>query len=71
MTLVIGPSQHGRAILVADRLVTLADRKTGHYVVDHDVVANKNLALVLDDAVVAMGYAGTAVINGIATPPGW
>lgn len=67
MTLNIGLSQYSRAILVTDRLITLADQKTGAYVGDYDVLANKNLVLLLDDAVLAMGYAGTAIIDKAPT----
>ncbi len=63
MTLILAFSHPQFAVLASDRLVTLADGASGRYVRDHNALANKSLVLVAKDAVVAVGFCGSAYIG--------
>jgi hypothetical protein len=64
MTTVLAASCPAFAVVVSDRLVTLA-RPTGEYLGQHDSLANKSVVLITSDAVLAIGFAGTAYLDGI------
>jgi hypothetical protein len=63
MTLIVSFTGQPFAAIASDRLVTLADQRTGRYVGDHDTRANKIIVAILPDALVCIGYTGNAYIG--------
>jgi hypothetical protein len=67
MTSVLGLSSYHFTAMVSDRLVTLVDQRSGRYRDDHDPLANKTLVLLTTDAIVSIGYCGSAYVDGKPT----
>lgn len=67
MTLVLGISSFEFTAMASDRLVTLVDPGSGRYRDDYDPLANKTLVLLTSDAIVSVGYCGSAYVAGKAT----
>jgi len=67
MTLVLALSTPRFCAMASDRSVTLVDPTSHRYAGPHDPRANKTVVLVTIDAVVSIGYAGTAYLNGQPT----
>lgn len=67
MTLIIGLAGQPFTVVASVPLVTLADARDGRYLGEHDRRANKLVVAVLRDAVVCIGYSGSAYVRGRPT----
>lgn len=65
MTMVGAAAAPGFAVLVSDRLVTLARGR--EFAGEHDAMANKTVVYLGHDGLLLLGYTGSAYLNGVPT----